>query len=248
MGSTDNNQEDTIYEVLRSDILDLKLRPGMIISIRDISESYEVGRTPVRDALISLSKEGLITFLPQRGTVISKINYDKACNERFLRTCVDEKVILEFMAVCDLKAVTKLEMSLERQEEIERTGDIRAFLAEDIYFHSIFYYGTNKEYCNEIIAANSGHYRRIRLLAMADSGIDKQELEQHREMTDAILTKDWERLDTILNYHLNRIVNRERPLLTKYPELFEQETGEGKREPDELGVDFLVETKLKYHV
>ena len=81
MGSTDSrNSEDTIYDVLRTDILNLKLRPGMIFSIRDISEAYQVGRTPVRDALISLSKEGLITFLPQRGTMISKINYDKVLN------------------------------------------------------------------------------------------------------------------------------------------------------------------------
>ena len=109
MGSTDSrNSEDNIYDVLRTDILNLKLRPGMIFSIRDISEAYQVGRTPVRDALISLSKEGLITFLPQRGTMISKINYDKVLNERFLRTCVEEKVILEFMAVCDLKAITEL--------------------------------------------------------------------------------------------------------------------------------------------
>ena len=51
MGSTDSrNSEDNIYDVLRTDILNLKLRPGMIFSIRDISEAYQVGRTPVRDA------------------------------------------------------------------------------------------------------------------------------------------------------------------------------------------------------
>ena len=43
MGSTDSrNSEDNIYDVLRTDILNLKLRPGMIFSIRDISEAYQV--------------------------------------------------------------------------------------------------------------------------------------------------------------------------------------------------------------
>lgn len=64
MGVIENNQEDTIYDVLRSDILDLKLRPGMIFSIKDISESYEVGRTPVRDALISFPRRGSLHFFP----------------------------------------------------------------------------------------------------------------------------------------------------------------------------------------
>lgn len=247
MGGTDNNQEDTIYDVLRSDILDLKLRPGMIFSIKDISESYRVGRTPVRDALISLSKEGLITFLPQRGTMISKIDYDKVRNERFLRVCVEENVILEFMAVCNLKAITALEMSLDRQEELEKAENIRAFLAEDMYFHSIFYNGANKGYCNDILAANSGHYRRIRLLAMADSGIEPGVVKQHREMVDAILAKDSECLHRVLNHHLNRLVSKERTLVSKYPDLFERENIEARREPDELGIDFLVDTKMKYH-
>ena len=247
MGETDNSQVEPVYDILRTDILDLRLRPGMIFSIKDISESYQVGRTPVRDALISLSKEGLITFLPQRGTMISKIDYDKVRNERFLRTCVEENVMMEFMAVCNLKTITALEMSLERQEKLEKSGDIRAFLSEDNYFHSIFYDGANKGYCNDILTANSGHYRRIRLLFMADSGIEKGIVKQHRELVDAVLAKDTERLHAILNHHLNRLVSKERPLVAKYAELFDHEQTEVRRTADMLGVDFLVDTKLKYH-
>lgn len=248
MGGADNDiQEESIYDILLTDILNLKLRPGLVFSIKDISEIYDVGRSPVRDALVSLSKEGLITLRPQRGTMISKINYDKVRNERFLRTCVEENVMLEFMAVCNLKAITELEMSLERQERAKKSSDIRAFLAEDMHFHSIFYQGVNKGYVNEIISANSGHYRRIRLLAMADSGIELQVIQQHKELVDAVLAKDSKRLHTVLNHHLNRIVSQERPLLSKHPELFDREETEVKRELDELEVDFLVETKLKYH-
>ena len=45
---------------------------------------------------------------------------------------------------------------------------------EDMYFHSIFYVGVNKGYRNDIISANSCHYMRIRLLAMADQGIGRE--------------------------------------------------------------------------
>ena len=79
------SREDRMYDVLRADILDLKLRPGLVFSIKDVCDAYEVGRTPVREALIRLSKEGLITFLPQRGTMVSRIDFQRADNERFLR-------------------------------------------------------------------------------------------------------------------------------------------------------------------
>ena len=68
------SREDLMYDVLRTDILDLKLRPGLVFSIKDVCDAYETGRTPVREALIRLSKEGLITFLPQKGTMVSKID------------------------------------------------------------------------------------------------------------------------------------------------------------------------------
>ena len=241
------NREDTIYDLLRTDILELKLRPGMVISIKDIVEVYNSGRTPVRDALISLSKEGLVTLLPQKGTMVSKINYDKIRNERFMRVSVEKEIMLEFMGICDLKILTDLEMSLDRQNSILKSGDARAFMAEDVYFHSIFYYAVKKGYCFEILANNSGHYNRMRLLVMAEEGIERRIIDQHKELIDAVLAKDTDRLCNILQHHLNRIVSQERRIIQKYPDLFDQEGQEARRETDALGVDFLVETKLKYH-
>ena len=79
---------------------------------------------------------------------------------------------------------------------------------------------------------------RIRLLAMADQGIDREALKQHKEITDAILAKDWERLHTILNFHLNRLVNQERALLSKYPDLFEREKCGGEKGAGRAGRGF----------
>ncbi len=85
------------------------------------------------------------------------------------------------------------------------------------------------------------------MLAMADSGIETGVVKQHREMVDAILAKDSEQLHRVLNHHLNRLVSKERPLVSKYPDLFDRENKEIRRESDELGIDFFVDTKLKYH-
>lgn len=241
----DTKQEDNIYNILRTDILDLKLKPGLIFSIKDLSAAYQAGRSPVRDALISLQKEGLITFLPQRGTMISKLNYEKVANERFMRTCLEEQVILEFMASCSLESITKLELSILRQEELYEAGDVRAFLAEDLYFHSIFYYGANKGHCHDILSANSGHYRRIRILAMSEEGMNKKELEDHKTLLDAVLEKDSALLNRTLEHHLRRPLNQEQRLITKYPGVFEQAEPLIKPVPNDLVADFLVEAKLK---
>lgn len=60
------------------------------------------------------------------------------------------------------------------RKAMKALADYCGTMAEDMYFHSIFYVGVNKGYRNDIISANSCHYMRIRLLAMADQGIGRE--------------------------------------------------------------------------
>ena len=39
------SREDLMYDVLRTDILDLKLRPGLVFSIKDVCDAYGTGPT-----------------------------------------------------------------------------------------------------------------------------------------------------------------------------------------------------------
>ena len=71
------NEGTDVYSILRDDIICLRLRPGTFFSIKDICEIYGVGRSPGRDALIRLAQEGLVTFLPQRGTMISTLDLER---------------------------------------------------------------------------------------------------------------------------------------------------------------------------
>ena len=206
-----------MYDVLRTDILDLKLRPGLVFSIKDVCDAYGTGRTPVREALIRLSKEGLITFLPQKGTMVSKIDFQRADNERFL----------------------------DRQEIIVKDRDCRGFLEEDIVFHSVFYQAVNRDTCAHIIHANSGDYRRIRLLSLTETGISDGVVRQHKELMEAVLERDEERMHRQLALHLNKMVNEERFLVEKYAELFTSGEAEEKRKNDGFAEDFLVSTALR---
>ena len=88
-----NVQEGEVYSVLRKAIVELYLQPGVILSMKDICEHLSIGRSPVRDALIRLDQEGLVTLLPQKGTMISQIDSWRVEQERFLRISVEEEVM-----------------------------------------------------------------------------------------------------------------------------------------------------------
>ena len=58
---------EAIYDELKDQIIFLRLKPGEEISASEVSEKFDVSRSPVRDALMRLRAEGLIVMRPQRG-------------------------------------------------------------------------------------------------------------------------------------------------------------------------------------
>lgn len=64
---------DIAYDAIESMIVTLQLKPGMPIIESDLIEMTGLGRTPLREALMRMSSNGLILQLPRRGLIVSDI-------------------------------------------------------------------------------------------------------------------------------------------------------------------------------
>src|SRR6202008_1017091 len=62
------------YRVIEEQIVTLRLKPGEILSEQMLSVTYAFGRTPIREALQRLAREGLVTIFPRKGILVSDIN------------------------------------------------------------------------------------------------------------------------------------------------------------------------------
>ncbi|MBO6836874.1 MAG: GntR family transcriptional regulator [Alphaproteobacteria bacterium] len=65
---------DKAYAELEERIVTLELKPGQVLSENALAASLGIGRTPIREALQRLAREGLIVILPRRGVMVSEIN------------------------------------------------------------------------------------------------------------------------------------------------------------------------------
>ena len=65
-----------IYESLRDDILWLRLKPGSVLDERALAKRFSVSRTPVREALLLLSGEYFVQFLPNRTSIVAPFSLD----------------------------------------------------------------------------------------------------------------------------------------------------------------------------
>jgi DNA-binding GntR family transcriptional regulator len=62
------------YRLIEERIVTLRLKPGDVISEQILSATFKIGRTPIREALQRLAREGLVIVLPRKGILVSDIN------------------------------------------------------------------------------------------------------------------------------------------------------------------------------
>ncbi len=68
---------DRAYRVLEELIITLQLQPGAALSEQALASRLNMGRTPIREALRRLEREGLVLILPRRGVLVSELNVHK---------------------------------------------------------------------------------------------------------------------------------------------------------------------------
>jgi len=70
----DGTLTDRAYRELEEMIVTLQLSPGTILSEQTLSVRLKIGRTPIREALQRLARDGLVVIMPRRGIMVSEIN------------------------------------------------------------------------------------------------------------------------------------------------------------------------------
>ncbi len=123
------------YEALRDSILSGHLAPGDIVNEMALAKELGISRTPVREALLELSSQGLVDILPRKGVRI------KYFTERDVKEVCEIRELIELAVVEELarkepgRSFKRLQGALEQQREALKNGDMVEFLKADRLFH-----------------------------------------------------------------------------------------------------------------
>lgn len=122
--SNKKSLSNMVYRDLKDKILKNKLLPGDKLIEMEIASKLDVSRTPVREALKKLEKEGLVTSFPRKSYIVSKISVKEAKNLYIVRKSL-EPLCVELLAEKGLTDKTKyfeevnedLRIAIENGEE-----------------------------------------------------------------------------------------------------------------------------------
>src|SRR5713101_6842168 len=125
-----------IYSDLRAELVSLQRRPGEVISEAEIALSYGVSRTPVREAILKLSDEGLVEIFPQSGIFVSRIPVAALPETIIIRKALEETTARLAAERATASQILALRSILERQREANAAGDADTFHRADETFHA----------------------------------------------------------------------------------------------------------------
>jgi DNA-binding GntR family transcriptional regulator len=181
---------DRAYKQLEEMIVTLQLEPGAVLSESALAEELGIGRTPIREALHRLAREGLVVILPRRGILVSDINVRSQ-----LRLLEVRREIERLMARSAARRATAAERDQFREiakglmTSADKDDDL-AFMRFDRRFNRLVSESCRNEYALKTMGLMHGLSRRFWFMhhkAVADMPLAAR---RHAELAEAIAEGD----------------------------------------------------------
>jgi len=195
-----------IYSDLRSELVTMRRRPGEVISESEIALSYGVSRTPVREAILKLSDEGLLDVFPQSGIFVSRIPLAALPEAIIIRKALEETTARLAAERATTSQVLQLRSIVARQREADEAGDRAAFHRADELFHATIADVARHPGIWTLILHVKVHVDRYRQLTLPVTGRMTQVIAEHEPILAAIEARDPQRAGIAMERHLDRLL------------------------------------------
>lgn len=204
---------------IKENIVSLELAPGSQISENELAAEMGLSRTPVREALIELSKVEILETHPQRKSTVSLIDYDLVEESRFMRyqmECAVAELVCVMAGPVDIE---RLNANIRLQSFYLDGTYTNELMALDNQFHGMLFEIAKKSRVFQLIQNLSIHFDRVRGLALSAEK-DLKVVQDHQELVEFIRQRDGVAARELMGVHLNRYRIDAAEIRRIYPQYF----------------------------
>jgi DNA-binding GntR family transcriptional regulator len=145
------SQKQDVYETMRDRIIYVQYEPGMLIDEKEICRELGISRTPLREALLRLKEQGLVTVYPRFGSYVSEINVLDLRDLFIVKKNLDglaSELAATRMPDSALEHLTRLVDEIEPSRD---NGDFKRLVAIDQQFHEAIHDSTFNKPLNDLL-------------------------------------------------------------------------------------------------
>jgi DNA-binding GntR family transcriptional regulator len=175
-----------------------------------LMDQYEIGRTPLREIMLHLQRDGLIQRFSRLGTIVSPVDI------HIYKQNIEIRTVLEGLAgklasqkITEVQ-LAGLEQILERVDDLEKqdSENLKELMQYEFEFHNLIYASTHNPKLEDIlhelhgVSARFWHYQIFSKQELLDQFID------HRAVLEALKKRDGQRAAATLSNHIQNVLKK----------------------------------------
>jgi len=196
---------DDVYNSLLAAIVEARMGAGTALSQNKLAARMGVSRTPVREALLRLERDGLVRRAPETGFVVATITPDEVNEACDLLAVLDSYVYVRAakrLAPADLDALLELASSLV---EIAESGDTASWREADRRYHAVVMEAAGNRFVAQYLQQTRRRVQRFWLQKPQVDGRLRICSQDHVALARAMVENDEAVLSETVSAHIERL-------------------------------------------
>jgi GntR family transcriptional regulator, trigonelline degradation regulator len=173
-------------DAIRNAILKGTLKPGQRLVEATLAKHMGVSRPSLREALMQLAAEKLVTITPNRGPAVATIRWEEAQHIYEVRALLEGEAIASFASRASAQNIEDMRQSLRDFQRAIAKKDITRLLDTTAQFYETVFKGCGNSIIGEILGGLNARVSYLRARSMSRPGRSKHSLVEMTDILDAI--------------------------------------------------------------
>ena len=196
---------ERVAESLRAALVSGRMVPGTTYSIPALADQFGVSATPVREAMLDLVNEGIMSAVPNKGFRVVELSDAELDQITELRRLLEVPTVGDLAGAIDRAAVRRLRSLADAVSDAARRGDVVAYVEADRELHLALLAEAGNPRLVEMVGRLRDQSRLYGLEQFAAEGVLVDSAAEHMRLIDALESGDRRAAERVMAHHLDHV-------------------------------------------
>ncbi|WP_406231188.1 GntR family transcriptional regulator [Nocardia sp. NBC_01009] len=199
---------DKVSRALRAAIIAGEMEPGVVYSAPTLGARFGVSATPVREAMLDLARENLISIVPNKGFRVTEVAEKDLDDITQIRLLLEPPIVGDVTPLIPAEDLPRLRELAAKIVEGAEKGDLVEYTAADQIFHlTLLDYADNPR-LTTLVSDLRDHTRLFGLASLAKKGELVDVAREHFTIVDLIESRDQDAVESFMRDHIRQARGR----------------------------------------
>jgi DNA-binding GntR family transcriptional regulator len=195
---------EEVYETIKRAILRGKLTSGERLVEEELASTLGISRTPVREAIHKLEKDGLVVQRPRGGVAVRQFCIEDIEEIFGIRSVLESHAAVLATRHITLGKMRILERKVERSKQYRAKGDTEGLIRLNTEFHDTLYKSARSRRLYDMISEFRDYFFRYRVAILDVNGMPDTSIQDHTHMLEAMRARNPAKVERLVRRHILR--------------------------------------------